>query len=45
MNRAQYQIERIDSEVMVIRDLGPWDRYPTVTNDAEGVVQKLHEDG
>lgn len=23
---------------LVLRDVGPWDRFPTVTNDAEGVV-------
>lgn len=26
---------------LVIRDLGPWDRHPTVTNDAESVVREL----
>lgn len=28
---------------LVIRDIGPWDRHPTVTNDAEAVVRTLVE--
>lgn len=28
---------------VVIRDLGPWDQYKTVTNDAENVVEFLTE--
>jgi hypothetical protein len=27
--------------VLTIRDLGPWDRHRTITNDAEGVVARL----
>lgn len=30
---------------LVIRDLGPWDRYPTVTNDVEKVVRELVDFG
>ncbi len=26
---------------LVIRDVGPWDQFMTVTNDAEGVVRSL----
>lgn len=26
---------------VVIRDVGPWDRHPTVTNDAEDVVRRI----
>jgi len=37
--------ERVDDEttpeVLVIRDLGPWDEHPTITNDAEYVVNLL----
>ena len=25
-------------ECLVIRDIGPWDRYPTITNRAEEVI-------
>lgn len=28
-------------EVVLIRDVGPWDRYPTITNGAEAVVRML----
>lgn len=30
---------------LVIRDLGPWDRHPSVTNAAEEVVVRLVESG
>lgn len=29
------------NDVVLIADVGPWDVYPTVTNDAEDVVKKL----
>ena len=29
------------SEPLVIRDVGPWDKHLTVTNDAENVVAEL----
>ena len=29
------------SEPLVIRDVGPWDKHLTVTNDAENVVEEL----
>ncbi|MCC6671076.1 MAG: hypothetical protein IT458_08445 [Planctomycetes bacterium] len=29
------------TEPLIIRDVGPWDLYPTVTNDAENVVRTL----
>jgi hypothetical protein len=41
MRHAQF--ETVTSEctpdVLVIRDVGPWDEFPTVTNDAEYVVR------
>jgi YD repeat-containing protein len=39
---AKYQIVKSDESEIVIRDLGPWDRHPTVTNDAAWVVANLH---
>jgi len=43
---AQYEIVSSEpDEPLVIRDLGPWDRYLTVTNDAERVVRELWERG
>ncbi len=29
--------------VLVVRDLGPWDQFPTITNAAEELVEHLHE--
>lgn len=43
MNHAKYVIEdQTGAEFLVIRDIGPWSQHPTVTNDAEWVVQDLH---
>ena len=41
IKRANYTIVHDDSERMVILDVGPWDLFPTVTNDIEGVVNEL----
>jgi hypothetical protein len=30
---------------IVIRDVGPWDAYPTVTNEIEAVIEKLRSRG
>ena len=46
-SRANYNIEvqefveAIGKRRVVIRDLGPWDQHPTVTNDADAVVHDL----
>lgn len=39
--QAQFAIVDQTPVAMVIRDIGPWDRHFTVTNDAEGVVKRL----
>jgi hypothetical protein len=41
VRRARYEIVEDTAEVLCIRDLGPWDRHPTITNDAENVVADL----
>lgn len=43
MTRARFGFREdlSDDSRLVIVDLGPWDRYPTVTNDAEAVVAEL----
>jgi len=41
MKRANYIIVSDTNDCLVIKDIGPWDKYPTVTNDAECVVQEL----
>lgn len=42
--RARYVVVEDDflsEEPLVIQDVGPWDRHPTITNDAEAVVAEL----
>jgi hypothetical protein len=44
MNQSHYVIVENDPNKqapLVIRDVGPWDHYMTVTNDAERVVNEL----
>jgi hypothetical protein len=43
MSKANYKVIVDQSDLMVIKDLGPWDQYMTVTNDAENVVKELSE--
>lgn len=40
---ANYEIEKDNDQFVVIRDCGPHDEYPTVTNAAESVVDFLHK--
>jgi hypothetical protein len=41
---ARFQIvaEECDENRVVIRDIGPWNTYSTITNDAERVVLEMH---
>lgn len=32
-------------DILVIRDMGPWSVFKSVTNDAENVVETLFEEG
>ena len=44
MKRANYIVAEDDfcnKKPLVIRDVGPWDKHPTITNDAEKVVEDL----
>lgn len=44
MPKANYRIVENDAgkkAPLVIRDVGPWDKFMTVTNAAEEVVQEL----
>ncbi len=34
-----------DGSPLEIRDVGPWDKFSTVTNDAEAVVAELAKQG
>jgi hypothetical protein len=38
---ANFTIEYQDDTLVLIRDIGPWDMCPTITNDAEYVVERL----
>lgn len=43
MSRARWSIVAQTPEAVTIRDDGPWDRFPTVTNDAETVVGEVND--
>lgn len=38
---ARYAIDAHDTRLVVLRDLGPWDQHPTVTNDAAWVIAQV----
>jgi hypothetical protein len=40
-NRANYTVVAQYADRLIIRDVGPWDKHMTVTNDAENVVKEL----
>lgn len=41
--RSNFQVVSQDSLQMTLRDLGPWDQFMTITNNAEDVVRYCHE--
>lgn len=41
MSHARYSVIKETSEAITIRDDGPWERHPTITNDAEWVVAQV----
>jgi len=48
MREAQYiiiQDDHLKEKSLVIKDIGPWNRHMTITNDAEGVIQRLVQQG
>ena len=42
---ANFEIVKIRPESVTIRDIGPWDRCLTVTNDADNVVAEMFRMG
>ena len=44
MKHANYRVEVSARRYLIIRDIGPWDEHPTVTNDVEHVVKELAPD-
>lgn len=47
MRNPNFEIVEAESsdECLVIRDVGPWDKHPTVTNNPESVVELLISGG
>lgn len=41
--RASFSIIRSTNDYLFIRDTGQWGSAPTITNDAENVIQWLYE--
>lgn len=41
MKTPNYRILGVHVDHIIIEDLGPWDKFPTITNGAEEVVQDL----
>ena len=41
MNKPNFIIESETDDCLLIRDIGPWDRHPSVTNAVEEVVEEL----
>lgn len=39
IRHAQFEVTESFPDRLIIRDLGPWSQYPTVTNDAAFVVE------
>ena len=44
-NYCMVEDDLLQEEPLVIQDVGPWDKYPTITNDVEWVVAQLIGDG
>lgn len=43
--RSNFHILSNSPDKIVLEDLGPWDHFSTITNDAENVVKYLHNSG
>lgn len=41
MRSANWAVVEDTPQRLVLKDLGPWDKFPTITNDAEEVVRRL----
>jgi len=41
MRMARYLIMSIDNDQVTLADLGPWERFPTITNSIEEVLLDL----
>lgn len=43
MKTPNFKIIRYTNKYILIQDIGPWDKFPTVTNGAEKVVDMMLE--
>ena len=43
MIRSNFSILEFTDDRILLKDLGPWNRYRTITNDAENVIEHLHK--
>lgn len=41
MKTANFEVVETTESHILIRDVGPWDQFPTITNAAEDVVSSL----
>lgn len=41
MRSANWKIVEDAKDRVVLQDVGPWDRFPTITNDADEVVRQI----
>lgn len=41
MKTPNYETVSVTDQRILLRDLGPWDQYPTITNNAEAVVRQM----
>ena len=39
--RSNYNIIKDTKDYILLKDIGPWDIYKTITNDAEGIIYDL----
>ena len=45
MNKSKYKIEIVDEKLVLLKDIGPWDQFKTITNNAKEVVEEIRELG
>ena len=43
--KSNFTILTNTTQMIVLKDLGPWDHFKTITNDAENVIKYLHQSG
>lgn len=41
MSKTNYVIHYETEQLIMLRDVGPWDQYQTITNAAEEVVEEM----